>query len=162
MKIGELAKATGTTTKTIRFYEGEGVLPTASRTPSGYRAYRAEDISRLEFVRKAKRLGLSLEEVRGILGLYDRREPTCMHVRSLLDRKMAQAERALRELEEFRDELTRLRDEAGEIEDCRPSGGRICGIIERSDIAVAGEALVRAPLAPAARHAGRRQRRGQL
>lgn len=141
MKIGELAKAAKLTTKTIRFYEAEGLLPNPHRTPSGYRVYGLDDAGRLQFIRKAKRLGLSLEEIRGILQLHDRREPTCVHVRSLLDQKLAQVEAVLRDLQEFRADIARLRDEAGALEDCRPSGGRICGIIERSGISVSGETL---------------------
>ena len=90
MKIGELAKATGVTAKTIRFYEEEGLLPKPARTLSGYRKYGPEDAGRLEFIHKSKRLGLSLQEIKGILQLHDRSEPTCTHVRSLLDEKVDQ------------------------------------------------------------------------
>jgi DNA-binding transcriptional MerR regulator len=130
MKIGELARATGLNTRTIRFYEQEGLLPDPCRTPSGYRMYGEKDVERLEFVRKAKRLGLSLEEIRSILHLHDRREATCRHVRFLLDEKLAQLDRVLEDLQKFRAEIVRLRDEAGDVVDCRPTGGRICGIIE--------------------------------
>ncbi len=64
MKIGELAKETGLTAKTIRFYEGIQLLDDPGRTESGYRQYGAEDVERLEFIKKAKRLGLSLDEIR--------------------------------------------------------------------------------------------------
>ena len=131
MKIGELARTTGLTTKTIRFYEATGLLPRPPRTPSGYRVYGPEEVRQLEFIRQAKRLGLSLEDVRGVLQLHDRKEPSCVHVRSLLDGKLAQVDRALQDLREFRGELARLRDRAGTTVDCRPSGGRICGIIEK-------------------------------
>ena len=142
MNIGEMAKATGLTTKTIRFYEEAGVLPGPPRTPSGYRAYRVEDIPRLEFIRQARHLGLSLEEVRGILGLHDRREPTCLHVRVLLEEKLVQVERALEDLQGLWAELTRLREQAGTLEDCRPSGGLICGIVERSEASFGDRAVV--------------------
>ena len=141
MKIGELAKATGLTTKTIRFYEAEGLLPTPERTFSGYRMYGPQDAGRLRFIRKAKRLGMSLDEIGGILQLHDRSEPTCSHVCSLLDEKLAQVDKALEDLREFRKELARLRDQAGALEDCRPSGGRICGIIEGGPFVGEGVAL---------------------
>ncbi len=131
MKIGELAKATGLTTKAIRFYEGMGLIAEPARTPSGYRAYKSGDIDRLEFISKAKRMGLSLEEIRGILHLHDCKKPTCLHVRSILDRKLDQVDEALRELREFREELARMRESAGGLVDCKPSGGRICGIVEQ-------------------------------
>lgn len=137
MKIGELAKATGLSTKTIRFYEAEGLVPNPPRTKSGYRTYTESDVVRLEFILKAKRLGLSLDEVKGILNLHDRSKPTCMHVRSLLDDKVAQIVTAIQELLGFKSELELLRDHAASLVDCRPSGGNICSIIEDSGINVA-------------------------
>ncbi len=119
MKIGELAKATGLSTKTIRFYEAEGLIPDPPRTNSGYRAYAEPDVARLAFILKAKRLGLSLEEIKSILQLHDRSEPTCVHVRTLVSDKQAQVERTIEELQEFRADLIRLREESGEVEFCR-------------------------------------------
>ena len=141
MRIGELAEAAGTTAKNVRYYESEGLLRPPPRTESGYRSYSAVDVERLGFIRKAKRLGLSLKEIRGILQLHDRREPTCVHVRSLLDVKLTQVEAALSDLRDFRDELKRLRDAAGALEDCRPTGGVFCGIIE-ADTSARGEATL--------------------
>lgn len=130
MKIGELATATGLTAKTIRFYEDAGLLPPAPRTSSGYRIYGGGDVARLEFVRKAKRLGLTLGDIKGILRLHDRSEPTCAHVRSLLDDKLAEADRAIADLQRFRAALAEIRDRADDIVDCRSEGGGICTIIE--------------------------------
>ena len=134
MKIGDLARAVGTTVKTIRFYEDAGLIPAAPRTESGYRIYEKADVERLGFIRSAKRLGMSLEEIRGVLQLHDLNEPTCVHVRALLDDKIARIELALKELRDFRRELASLRDKAGDLEDCCPTGGNICGIVERSEV----------------------------
>lgn len=134
MKIGDLARAVGTTVKTIRFYEDAGLIRAAPRTESGYRIYEKADVERLEFIRSAKRLGMSLEEIRGVLQLHDLNEPTCVHVRALLDDKIARIELALKELRDFRRELASLRDKAGDLEDCCPTGGNICGIVERSEV----------------------------
>ena len=134
MKIGELARATGTTTKTVRFYEQGGLLPDPPRSASGYRAYGLGDVERLEFILKAKRLGLSLEEIKGVLQLSDRDEPTCVHVKALLDEKIRRLERVVRDLREIRVELLALRDQAGEMVDCHPTGGNVCGIVERSEL----------------------------
>ena len=143
MKIGELARATGLSPKTICFYEAEGLVRDPERTTSGYRSYRREDVERLDFIRKSKRLGLSLTEVKSILHLHDWSEPTCEHVRSLLDEKLAHVERALQDLQEFQKELQKLRDGAGTLTDCGPTGGRICGIIEGTDVEASREALLR-------------------
>ncbi|MCH7706366.1 MAG: heavy metal-responsive transcriptional regulator [Chloroflexi bacterium] len=141
MKIGELAKATGLTTKTIRFYEAEGLLPAPARTLAGYRVYRVDDVERLDFIRKAKRIGMTLGEINGILQLHDSSEPTCVHVSSLLDEKLAQVDRALEDLQQVRKEIAEIREEAGALVDCRPLGGSICGIIEGSNVAVGGQSL---------------------
>ena len=61
--IGALAKATGINPKTIRYYEGIGLLPRAKRTNAGYRTYHPDDAKRLQFIKKAQTMGLSLEEI---------------------------------------------------------------------------------------------------
>ena len=132
MKIGELAKTADVTSKTVRFYEARGLMLEPQRKFSGYRDYSHSDVERLDFIRKAKRLNMTLGEIRDILELHDRNEPTCAHVRSLLDDKLAQVDRALRDLQQFRNEIIGLRKKAGILVDCRPSGGSICGIIEGS------------------------------
>ena len=141
MRIGELARATGLSTKTIRFYEVEGLITDPPRTDSGYRAYAEPDVARLHFILKAKRLGLSLGEIKGILQLHDRSEPTCVHVRSLLEEKLLQIEEVIQDLLVFKEELEALRDRATSLVDCRPMGGNICSIIEDSGIKVASSSL---------------------
>ena len=136
MKIGELAKTADVTAKTVRFYEAQGLMLEPQRKFSGYRDYSDSDVERLDFIRKAKRLGMALEEIRDILELHDRSEPTCAHVRLLLDDKLVQVDRALRDLQQFRNEIVGLREEAGTLEDCRPSGGTICGIIEGNRVKI--------------------------
>ena len=103
--------------------------------------YGAEDVERLQFVKKAKRLGLSLEEIKSILLLHNRGQATCVHVHALLEEKLRRVDALLRELQEFRAELSVLRDAAATMEDCRPSGGRICAFIERGDVSITDEAL---------------------
>mgnify|MGYP001573620171 FL=1 len=141
MKIGELARAVGLTAITIRYYESMGLLPRPGRTSSNYRVYSAEHVERLQFVTKAKRLGLSLEEIKGILQLHARQEATCGHVRALLEAKLQQVDALVGELVEFRRELALLKDAAGTMEDCRPSGSYVCGIIERGEVGVSVQAL---------------------
>ena len=64
LKIGELARQTGLSIKTIRYYESRGLLEKPPRTESGYRLYGPEEVARLRFVQRAKLLGLTLEEIR--------------------------------------------------------------------------------------------------
>ncbi len=134
MKIGDLAKIFGLNSSSIRYYESLGLLNHPDRTLSNYRVYRKKHIERLQFIMKAKRLGFSLVDIKGILLLHDQDKPTCLHVRSLLEDKIKDAEAMLQGMVEFRDELLQLRAFAGDLEDCRPSGGRICSIIEESEL----------------------------
>lgn len=131
MKIGELAAATGLTPKTIRFYEGIGLLENPARTESGYRQYGPADVERLGFIKKAKRLGLSLDEVKDILKIHEHDQAPCVHVISMLDQKLAQIEAVIQELDEFRQELERLNAESKGIPE--PAAGQpcICGIVDR-------------------------------
>ena len=69
--IGELARLTGVPAKTIRYYEGVDVLPTPRRSPSGYRLYGQRDVHRLQFVRRARALGLSLQDLKALTAELD-------------------------------------------------------------------------------------------
>ncbi len=127
LRIGRLAAEFGLNPKTIRYYEAIGLLPTPVRTPSGYRMYGPADRDRLQFILKAKAIGLSLEEIREILALRQEGQLPCAHVLALLDRKIAAIDRQLLALAVFRHELVGLREEAA-----RTMGDDtcICGIIE--------------------------------
>ena len=89
MQIQELSQQTGVSTKTIRYYEEIGVLPTPARQPNGYRQYTATDVTRLRLVAGARRLDLSLDEIREILDLRDRGQAPCT---TLLERLAAKAD----------------------------------------------------------------------
>ncbi|MBI2935387.1 MAG: heavy metal-responsive transcriptional regulator [Chloroflexi bacterium] len=141
MKIGELARSTGFKDKTIRYYERQGLLPDPGRTSSGYREYGPEDVDRLKFVKKAKRLGFSLRDIKSILQIHSRKEPTCTHVRTLLDEKLARVDALVKDLRAVSKELARLRAQVSDVEDCRPAGGRVCGIIENSAFGASQQAL---------------------
>lgn len=79
--IGALSKATACQVETIRFYERIGLLPAPRRSPGGYRLYGSAHVTRLTFVRRARELGFSLDEVRTMLRLADERERPCAEVR---------------------------------------------------------------------------------
>lgn len=141
MRIGELAGRTDFSTKTIRYYEQIGLLSQPERSGSGYRLYTDEDRRRLEFIAKAKHLGFSLEDIRDVLVLHQQQQRPCVHVLALLDQKLIQVDRVLKELRQFRQELGRLRQEAAQRLEELPEGSGICGIIERG-IHAKGEAAL--------------------
>jgi MerR family Zn(II)-responsive transcriptional regulator of zntA len=127
LRIGELANEFGLNPKTIRYYEAIGLLPQPSRTHVGYRRYGNEDRERLQFIAKAKALGLSLHQIGEIFAIRQRGEPPCRHVAGLLDQKLATVDARIRALTDLRQELQILRGAAGEMTSC---DAPICAIIE--------------------------------
>ena len=81
--IGGLSKHTGTNIETIRYYERVGLLPAPTRSPGGYRLYGTAHVKRLNFVRRARTLGFSIEEIRTMLRLADERKRPCSEVRAI-------------------------------------------------------------------------------
>ena len=75
LTIGRLAQTTGVPAKTIRYYEAVGVLPTPGRSRSGYRLYTERGVDRLLFVRRARALGLSLQQLQTLTAALDGRGP---------------------------------------------------------------------------------------
>jgi DNA-binding transcriptional MerR regulator len=138
MKIGELAAASGTTAKTIRFYENSGVLPEPTRMPSGYRDYGPEFVDRLTFVRRAQAAGLSLREIRQILAVHDRGEAPCGHVRSLLADRLDQVRAQIAELVTLEEHLDSLLAYARQSPPTDHDGSAVCWILETDPDASTG------------------------
>src|SRR5712664_5020749 len=90
--IGDIASRSGLSRKALRLYEARGILPPARRTPSGYRRYPADVLVLLTFVGQARRLGLTLAEIRHIVALRRSGSAPCVHVRALLKQKAAELE----------------------------------------------------------------------
>lgn len=111
--IGRAATAAGLTAKTLRYYEAVGLLPPPERTESGYRMYSADAVQRLSFIVKAKRLGLTLREIREILGIRDGGQVPCVHIQHMLMRKAQEVDRRIVELTVLRQELRRLARRCG-------------------------------------------------
>ena len=129
MRIGELSARTAVPTKTIRYYEEIGVLPAAARSPNGYRAYGPDAIERLEFVKDAQATGLTLEEISRVLRLRSRGEPTCAHVRHLLDHHLEQLDARIAALEATRNRLAAIIDRAGTLDPAECNDPNRCQII---------------------------------
>ena len=136
LKIGELAKRTGFSTKAIRYYELVGLLEEPARSESGYRLYAESDAERLDFIEKAKRLGFSLEEIRDILLLSEQQERPCVHVLALIDQKLERVDDVLRDLRTFRRELAKLRKESAEQIERLPADASVCGIVVTRPISI--------------------------
>lgn len=109
LKIGQLAARSGLSRDAIRFYEREGLLPRAPRTPSGYRLYAPETLTRLQFIKRAQALGFSLAEIRELLAGYQDPEE-CRRVKALLEQKIAELDRKLHDMQALRAVLARYHE----------------------------------------------------
>ncbi len=129
MSAGELAKAAGVSTDTLRHYERKGVLRRPPRAANGYRRYPPEALARVLLVRLALAFGFSLDELARVLSARDRGAAPCKEVRALAAAKLVEAEERLAQLTELRDELrATLKDWDGRLSKT-PGGGR-AGLLE--------------------------------
>lgn len=121
MAIGNLARATGTKSETIRYYERIGLLPAPARTASNYRSYGAAELARLSFILRARGLGFSIEQVSALLNLADRRDRSCDAVNSLATEHLGTIDAKIADLSALRGELADLiaQCRTGTIADCR-------------------------------------------
>ena len=108
MRIGEVATEAGVSTKTIRFWEAQGLLPSPTRTASGYRDYHPSVIERIDFIRHAQGAGFRLDEIRGVLDIGDSGEPPCEHVGGLIAKRIADVDQRIADLKRARRHLTQL------------------------------------------------------
>jgi len=124
MKIGEMASATATNIETVRYYEKIGLLPPPARDAANYRSYGNDHLVRLSFIRRARDLGFTLDQVRELLDLADDRARSCAAVDAIASAHLAEIDRKLTDLQALRGELSRL------IGDCRQGTVADCLIIE--------------------------------
>lgn len=113
LTIGALAQRTGVTAETIRYYERVGVLPrpargVAGQTHGGYRRYGPGDIERLSFVRRARDLGFSVQDVRELLSLAEDPTRPCGEVDALARLHLAQVEARIAQLSALRAQLEQV------------------------------------------------------
>ena len=128
MRIGELAKSVGVTPDPIRYYEREGLLPLADRTPSGYRDYGPEVVDDLQFIKKAQALGLKLNDVREVLEISSGGRPPCQHVRATVSTRLTEVERRLKELRALRSTLRETLERLDRTPP--PKAGCRCAVID--------------------------------
>lgn len=89
LQRAEMAQRTGCNLETIRYYEKTGMMPDPPRTASGYRVYDKTHVSRLRFILRARELGFSIEQIRGLLELVDGGTQTCSEVKERTERHLA-------------------------------------------------------------------------
>ena len=121
MKIGELASATATNVETVRYYEKIGLLAPPARTSSNYRAYGADHLARLSFIRRARDLGFTLDAVRELLTLSDDTGQSCEAVDGIASIHLNEIDRKIGDLKALRSELSRVLGSCshGTVADCK-------------------------------------------
>ncbi len=132
MRIGELARLTGTSAETIRYYEKEGLLPPPARTGANYRSYGLEHRQRLTFIRRARDLGFRLGAVRELLALADDRSQPCAAVDAIAGVHLREINSKIADLQKMQGELQRL------VGSCDHGTVGHCRIIETLDPTAGG------------------------
>jgi MerR family mercuric resistance operon transcriptional regulator len=118
LTIGRLAAAAGVHVETVRYYQRRGLLAEPSRPLGGIRRYGDNDLARLQFVRRARAMGFSLDEIAGLLKLDG--AGACLHTRQLTESRLAEVRRKLKDLRRLESELVEL------VDTCRQRGADDC------------------------------------
>jgi Cu(I)-responsive transcriptional regulator len=108
VQIGEAASTTGVSAKMIRHYESIGLIPTADRRSSNYRDYGHHDLHRLGFIRRARDLGFSIEEIRDLLRLWADKHRSSADVKLMAEARIAELDGKITLLQEMRSTLSML------------------------------------------------------
>ena len=116
LSIGRLAKETGLSVETIRFYERLGLIDSPPRKANSYRQYNAEDVRRVQFIQEAKAVGFSLKEIGELLSLRLDSDATCREARAKAQARLLDIEEKMHRLKRMQDALRRL------VQQCRSLG----------------------------------------
>lgn len=129
MLIGEVARRSGISSKTLRYYEEIGLVDPPERTASGYRHYHNDIFGRLTFITSSQALGLTLGEIRSIIALREDGQPPCGHVLDLLVQQSEEIDKKIRELRSLKVSLAKIVERASHLDpaDCAPN--RVCHLI---------------------------------
>lgn len=136
MRTGQVATEAGVNVQTLRYYERRGLLPEPSRLDSGYRAYGANSVAVVRFIKRAQEVGFMLSEVEMLLHLAQGGPASCDAVKELAHQKVGDLDRRILSLQAMRVSLERL------VETCdRPKRSRECPLIESLGGAAVGGAV---------------------
>lgn len=108
MNIGQLARLAGVPIDTVRYYEREQLLPTAKRSGAGYRIFNDSDVARIRFIRRAKALGFTLEQIGELLAVSAGCGQDMQAVHQTAAARLADIDQRMRELQRVRDALSQL------------------------------------------------------
>ncbi len=108
MNIGEAAAVTGVSAKMIRYYESIGLIQKSARSESGYRRYDEKDLHTLHFVKQARKLGFSLEQIRDLLSLWQDKRRASRDVKAIAASHIEELDKRIHEMTAMRETLSHL------------------------------------------------------
>ncbi|MFK7730558.1 MAG: Zn(2+)-responsive transcriptional regulator [Pseudomonadales bacterium] len=110
-RIGELAKLTGVSNDTLRYYEKNQLIDPAARTEAGYRMYQSEAIEKIRFIQRAKGVGFTLNDINELLSIQiEKNEHSCQEVKTFTEAKLEDVEAKLKELTRIKQALETLNE----------------------------------------------------
>jgi len=130
LKISELSSQTGLSAHTLRFYEKNGLITASTRSEAGYRYYNKADVRRVEFVRTARSIGFSLDDISQLLSIrLDKQSHSCQEVTEITEHKLNEVNEKITELQSMQKTLSIL------LESCcgGPENATHCSIMEALD-----------------------------
>ena len=139
--VKQVADRVGLPSRTVRYYDRIGLVRPDERSPTGYRLYSAEEEGRLLFIRRAKRLGFSLDDIRGLMDAAERGccDQVVPEVERLLEQKVKEIDARIAELNAFRERLLSYSEGRGSGCGCNNGSGAFCGCLDDvSQMAVSG------------------------
>jgi Cd(II)/Pb(II)-responsive transcriptional regulator len=113
MKIGELAKRSGCSIQTIRYYEKEGLISVPARTDGNFRLYDMAALEKLSFIKNCRTLDLTLSEIKHLIALQHSPNTPCETVNDMIDAHLHMVETRMADLQKLHKDLTRLRHKCG-------------------------------------------------
>ena len=130
MTVSELAKQSGVTPDTVRYYTRMGLLQPKRNPDNGYRLYKITEIEWIRFIRQAKTLGFTLHEIQEIMESRNKGNSPCANVRAILQYRIVENRQHLNELVALQDRMEKALLQWAEIPDGHPDEKSICPLIE--------------------------------
>ncbi|MBK6980231.1 MAG: MerR family transcriptional regulator [Betaproteobacteria bacterium] len=130
MRVGEIARESGLTPHSVRYYVRIGLLSPSKDAINGYRRFNRDDLGRLRFVRQAKRLGFRLDEITQILGMSAHGRTPCPVVREIVQRRVLETRETLAQMQALQARLEQALALWSGMPDGEPDGHAVCTLIE--------------------------------
>jgi len=108
LSIGQVAKRTGVTVETVRFYEKQSLIGVPQRSDTGYRQYPEETVKRVRFIQNAKEVGFTLKDIAELLALRQEPGTSCSDIKLHATQKIEEVDRKIQDLNRIRNALARM------------------------------------------------------